>query len=122
MPEEQDQQSPEILKQIQAAERNVKRMVHAAEEEARAMIEKARVQAKALAEERRKVLEERRNVLIAAGIREAQREAKRCVAEAREKADRLKTNAAGRIDEAMDLVLRRILPAEPSAFSRKTQC
>ncbi len=39
---------PEILKQIQAAEHNVKRMVQTAEEEARAWLEKARAQATAL--------------------------------------------------------------------------
>ena len=48
MPEEQDQQPPEILKQIQAAEHNVKRMVQTAEEEARAWLEKARAQATVL--------------------------------------------------------------------------
>jgi V/A-type H+-transporting ATPase subunit G/H len=110
MPEEQDQQSPAILEQIQAAERNVKRMVHAAEEEAHAWLEKARAQAKALVESKREALETRKKARIAEGVREAEREGERIVQEAQVKADDLKARGTARLDEAVALVLRRILP------------
>ena len=110
MPEEQDQQSPEILKQIQAAERNVKRMVQAAEEEARAWLEKARAQAKALVEGKREALETRKKARIAEGVREAEREGERIVQEAREQANDLKAHGTARLDDAVKIVLRRILP------------
>lgn len=122
MPEEQGQQSPEILKQIQAAERNVKRMVHAAEEEARAWLEKARAQAKALVEGKREALETRKKAQIAEGAREAEREGERIVQEAREQGVALTNQSRARLEDAVTLVLERVLPAEPSAFSRKTQC
>lgn len=110
MPEEQDQQSPEILKQIQAAERNVERMVRAAEQEAASALEKARVQAKALVDEKRGMLEARKKTLIAEGVKEAEREAERIVSKAQVKADDLNARGTARLDEAVALVLRRILP------------
>lgn len=119
MPDEQEQQSPEILKRIQTAERNVERMIRAAEQEAASMLEKARIQAKALVDEKRGVLEERKKALIAEGVKEAERAAERIVSEARMMADDLRARGTARLDEAVDMVLRRILPIEPSAISRQ---
>ena len=110
MPEEQDQQSPEILKQIQAAERTVKRMVQAAEEEARAWLEKARAQAKALVEGKREALETRKKTRIAEGVREAEREGERIVQEAQVKATGLKAQGTARLDDAVKIILERVLP------------
>jgi vacuolar-type H+-ATPase subunit H len=122
MPEEQDQQSPEILKQIQAAERNVERMVRAAEQEAASALEKARAQAKALVEGKREALETRKKARIAEGVREAEREGEWIVQEAQVKATGLKAHGTARLDDAVKIVLERVLPAEPSAISRKTPC
>jgi vacuolar-type H+-ATPase subunit H len=110
MPDDREQQPPEILKQIQAAERKVERMVHSAEQEAAAILEKARVQAEAILAEKRRVLEEREKNQLAEGIKEAEREAERIVLEARVKANDLKARGIARLDEAVEMVLRRILP------------
>lgn len=110
MPEEQDQQSPEILEQIQAAERNVKRMVQAAEEEARARLEQARAQAKTLVEGKCEALETRKKARIAEGVREAEREGERIVQEAQVKAAGLKAQGTARLDDAVTIVLERVLP------------
>lgn len=120
MSEEQDQQSPEILKQIQAAERNIERMVRAAEQEVASTLEKARVQAKALVDEKRAMLEARKKTLIAEGVKEAEREAERIVSKAQVNADDLKARGMARLDDAVKIVLERVLLAEPSAISRKT--
>lgn len=111
MPDDREQQPPEILKQIQAAERKVERMVRLAEQEAAAILEKARVQAEALRAEKRRVLEERNKNQLAEGAKEAEREAERIVLEARAKAHDLKAQAMASLDEAVELVLRRILPS-----------
>jgi len=110
MPEGPDQQSPEVLKQIQAAERKVERMVRAAEEEARALIEKAQAQAKALVDEKRRTLEERKKISIAEGSKESEREAEQIIVEAQAKANKLKAQGMARLAEAVGVVLQRILP------------
>ena len=110
MPEEPDRQSPEILEQIQAAEHTVKRMVQASEEEARARLEKARAQAKALVESKREALETRKKARIAEGVREAEREGERIVQEAQVKATGLKAHGTARLDDAVKIVLERVLP------------
>ena len=112
MPEERGQESPEILIQIQAAERKVERMVRSAEQEAAAILEIARVQAEALLAEKRRVLEERKKNQLAEGVKEAEREAERIVLEARVKANDLKAGCMAKLDEAVELVLRRILPPD----------
>ena len=110
MTEEREQQPPEVLKQIQAAERKVERMVRLAEQEAAAILERARAQAEALRAEKRRVLEERNKNQLAEGAKEAEREAERIVLEARVKAHDLKARSMARVDEAVEMVLRHILP------------
>ena len=112
MPDDQEQQPPEILKQIQAAERQVEGMLREAQQEADAVVERARVQAEALLAEQRRTREERNERLLAEGASEAKREAERILLEARLKSDELKGRCMARADEAVELVLRRILPLD----------
>lgn len=114
MPEEPAQQSPEILKQIQDAERKVERMLRSAEQEASVVIEKARAQAEALLGEKRQTLAERTRLLVAEGIDEAEQEAERIISQARVKSNDLKQRCMARLDEAAEFVLGRILP-KPSS-------
>ncbi len=111
VPDDQDHQSPEILKQIQAAERKVERMLRSAEQEAAAVLERARAQARVLEAERGRAREEKLKLLRAEGLRQAENEATRIILEAKVKGSELKTRAMTRLDEAVDLVLRRILHA-----------
>ena len=111
MPDTEEHHPPEVLKAIQAAERKVERMVRLAEQEAAAILERARAQAEALRAEKRRVLEERNKNQLAEGAKEAEREAERIVLEARAKAHDLKAQAMASLDEAVELVLRRILPS-----------
>jgi V-type H+-transporting ATPase subunit G len=119
MPEEPVQQSPEILRQIQAAERKVERMVRSAEEEASAILDQAREQAEKLVAEKRRSLAERNARLLAEGAGEAERAAKRILQEAGGEADELKSRCASRLDEAAEWVLHRVLPGEHAAISRQ---
>jgi len=112
MPDEQGQQSPEILKAIQAAERKVERMLRTANQEASAILEKARAEAEALLAEKRRSLAKREQEVVAQTIMEAEREAEHLVLQARVKANDLKAQCLARLDEAAELVLRRVLPAE----------
>jgi vacuolar-type H+-ATPase subunit H len=110
MTEEREQQPPEVLKQIQSAERKVERMLRTANQEAAAILERGRAQAEALLAEKRRTLEERNKNQLAEGIKEAEREAERIVLEARMQANDLKTRCMARLDEAAEMVLRHILP------------
>lgn len=111
MLDDQEQQSPEILKQIQAAERKVERLRRSAEQEAAAVLERARAQARALEAERGRAREEKLKLLRAESLREAENDATRIILEAKVKASELKTRAMTRQDGAVDVVLRRILHA-----------
>lgn len=111
MPDAPEQQSPEILKEIQSAERAVERMVRSAGEEAAAMLEQARVRADSLLAGRRRAGGERKAAVIAAGVELAGRDAERLLSEAGSKTVALKAKAMSRLDEAAEIVLRRVLPA-----------
>lgn len=119
MPYEQEPQSPEILKAIQAAERKVNRMCRSAEQEAAGMLERARAQAERLLDEKRRSLDETRKAMLAQENKEAEREAERIVLEARGRADDLKVRCMAKLDEAAELALRYILPTERSAVSSR---
>lgn len=86
-------------------------MLRAAEHDAAAIIERARVQADALLSEKRRALEEKKKDALAHGLKEAEREGEQLIEHARAKADDLKTRCMGRMDEAAELVLRRVLLA-----------
>ncbi len=111
MPETPEQQSPAILKEIQSAERAVERMVGSAAEEATAMLEQARARAETLLAGRRRAGGERKAALIAAGVEEARRDAERLASEAQDRAVAMKAKAMSRLDEAAEIVLRRVLPS-----------
>lgn len=118
MSDEPARHPPEILKAIQAAERRVERMVRSAEQEAVTILERARAQAEALVTEKRRSLEERTQRLLAEGAKDSDREAERLVLEARVEANALKSRCLNRLDEAAELVLRRILPTTESQSRR----
>ncbi|TKS61178.1 MAG: hypothetical protein EWM72_00665 [Nitrospira sp.] len=111
MPDERDQPSPEILLQIQTAEHEVEAMLRAAERDAAATIERARAQADALVSEKRRTLEEKKKGALAQGLKEAEREAQQLIENAQAKAGDLKARCLGRMDDAAERVLRRVLPA-----------
>lgn len=97
--------------QIQTAEHTVEAMLRAAERDAAAIIERARLQADTLVSEKRRALEEKKKDALAQGLKEAEREGEQLIETAQAKADNLKTRCMGRMDEAAELVLRRVLPA-----------
>jgi vacuolar-type H+-ATPase subunit H len=111
MPDERDPQSPEVLLRIHTAEHEVEAMLRAAERDAAAIIERARVQADAMMSEKRRALEEKKKEALAQGFMEAAREAEQLIENAQAKAGALKTRCMARMDEAAELVLRRVLPA-----------
>ncbi|MDF0642490.1 MAG: V-type ATPase subunit subunit G family protein [Nitrospira sp.] len=111
MSEPSDQKSPEILIQIQAAEQKVENMLRAAQQDAAAILDKARAQAETLLRGTRRRLEERKKAVEAAGTAEAEREAEQLLTNARAKAGDLKGRCMRRMDEAVGLVLKRILPS-----------
>lgn len=110
MSEPSDQQSPEILIHIQAAERRVESMVRAAQQEAAAILDRARAQAETLLAEKRRSLQRKKTEAEAKSLAEAEREAELRLKDARTEADDLKVRCMGKMDEAVDLVLERILP------------
>jgi vacuolar-type H+-ATPase subunit H len=85
-------------------------MLREAERDAAAIIEKARAQAAALVSEKRRTMEEKKNDALAQGLKKAECEAEQLIADAQAKASDLKTRCMARMDEAVELVLRRILP------------
>jgi vacuolar-type H+-ATPase subunit H len=111
MPEELAPQSPEILKEIQAAERKVESMVRAAEQEAAATLDKVRAQAEALLTEKRRYCEQKKRNALSRGLTDAEREAGQLLKDAQTKARNLKARCMGRMDETVDLVLGHILPS-----------
>lgn len=111
MADDPAQQPPEILIQIQAAERKVERMIRSAEQEAAAILDRAQAEAQALVSGKRRTLEERKKTLLAQALKDAEREAERIVQEARRKARNVRSRSTTRMDEAVALVLRRILPS-----------
>lgn len=106
----EEPQSPEILKEIQAAERKVERQLRSAEQEASAIIKTARVQADRFLSDKRRGLEGKKRVRLDQAKNDAEQEAERIILEARDKARVLKASCLKPIDEAADLILRRILP------------
>lgn len=110
MPDEPTPQPPEILKAIQAAERKVERMLRAAEQEAAAIVERARSQAEALLAEKRRNLDEKLQRFRAEEASKTEQEVERLVLKAQVEATELKARGLSRLDEAAELVLRRILP------------
>ena len=73
MPEQFEQQTPEILRAIQSAERKVENMIRAAEQEAAATLGKARAQAETLLAEQRRSLEQKQADALTKGFAEAER-------------------------------------------------
>jgi vacuolar-type H+-ATPase subunit H len=110
MPDESAAPSPEILREIQAAERKVACMVQAAEQEAVAILDKARSQAEALLAKKRRVLEQKKKDALTKGIAEAEREAEELLRDVQAKASELKIRCMGKMDQAVELVLKKILP------------
>ncbi|WP_447974703.1 hypothetical protein [Nitrospira sp. Kam-Ns4a] len=110
MPDETATPAPEILQAIRGAERKVERMVRAAEQEAATLLERARAQAATLLAEKRRSLEATTQHRLAHGTKDADREAERLVLEAKVEANELKARGLRRLDEAVELVLRRLLP------------
>ena len=110
MPDERDLPSPEVLQRIHSAEHAVESMLREAERDDAAIIEKARAQAAALVSEKRRALEEKTKEAIDKGLKEVEREAELLIENAQAKASDLKTRCMARMDEAVELVLRRILP------------
>ncbi len=112
MPDEPVSQPPEILKAVQAAERKVERMIRSAEQEAAVIVERGRTQAEALLAEKRRSVEEKLQRLRAEWASETEREVERLMLKAQVEATELKAGSLSRLDEAVELVLRRILPVD----------
>lgn len=110
MPDESAAPSPEILREVQAAERKVDFMVRTAKQEADAILDKARSQADALLAEKRRFLEQKKKDALANGMAEAEREAEQRLKDAQAKTSNLKARCMKRMHEAVELVLKRILP------------
>lgn len=110
MSERSDQKAPEILLQIQAAEQEVEQMVRAARQEATTILDRARAQAEILLVEKRRSLEQMRSDMEATGMAEARWEAEQLLKAAATKAHDVKARCMGRMDEAVQVVLKRILP------------
>ncbi len=110
MSEQDTSQAPEILKEIRAAERSVETMLRQAERDAAGILERARGGAASLLVEKRRVLEQKQSARLTAGIAEAEREAEQWLRNAQANASDVRAQCMGRIDEAVDLVLGRILP------------
>ena len=110
MVEPSDQQSSEILLHIQAAERRVEGMVQTARQEAAAILNKARAQAESLVGEKRRLLERKQAEAETKSLAETECEAEHLIENARTDADALKVRCMGKMDEAVELVLKRILP------------
>ncbi len=110
MVDDQAPQSPEVLKAIQTAERKVERMLRSAEREAAALLEKTRSQVEVLMADTRRTIEARKHEALDQGRKEAERAAERAIFEARKLADELKARSMSKVDEAAELVLRRVLP------------
>jgi vacuolar-type H+-ATPase subunit H len=121
MPNDNPQASPEILKQIQATERQVERKLRAAERESASIVEDARIQSEALLAKTQHSLEERKTALIAEGIKQAEKEGERIISNARENAHKLKSDSMLRLDQAVDLVLERILPSVAEGQATRDQ-
>lgn len=121
MSEPSDQQSPEILIHIQAAEQSVDGMVQAAQQEATALLARARAQVETLLLETRRSLERKKAEAEAKSIAEAAREAEQLLTEIRAKAGNLKARCMGSMDEAVELVLERILPSSKGAADDSLQ-
>ena len=110
MSEEDAPQVPEILREIRNAERSVEAMLRQAEREAGGIVERARAEAGSLLAEKRRMLEQQQADGLTVGIAEAEREAEQLLANARANASNVRARCISRIDEAVALVLRRILP------------
>lgn len=123
MPDERDQPSTEVILQINTAEHAVEAMLRVAERDAAAIIEGARAQADALVSEKRRALEEKNKDALAQGFKEAAREAEQLIENAQAKVDDLKSRCMARMDEAVELVLRQILPMgeQQSAISTRSE-
>ncbi len=115
MSEPLEQQPPEILLYIQAAEREVDSMVQAAQQEAAALLERAKAQAETLLLENRRSLERKKTEAEAESLAEAEREAEHLLTMARAKAGDLKARCMNKMDEAVALALERILPSSKEA-------
>jgi len=89
MAEHSEQQSPEILREIQAAEHKVETTIRTAEQDAAAIPDRARAHAAGLLAEKWQTLEQKKQDALTRGIAEAEREAERIVPEARTKAHAL---------------------------------
>ncbi len=103
-------ESPAILKKIQSTEQEIKERLRAAEEEAAAMLKRARLDAESLLADKRKMAEERRNQRLTKIKSEAAVDAEKLLQKSRAEADALESLASKRLDEAVDHVLKRILP------------
>ncbi|NGZ10740.1 MAG: hypothetical protein CV088_15360 [Nitrospira sp. LK70] len=110
MSEQDTSQTPEILREIRAAEGSVEAMLREAEQEAGGILERARAEAASLVAEKRRGLEQKQSNRLAAGIAEAEHEAEQWLTNAQANASDVRAQCMGRIDEAVDLVLGRILP------------
>ncbi|MDF0650693.1 MAG: hypothetical protein CV081_02355 [Nitrospira sp. LK265] len=110
MPEQNTPQAPEILREIHEAERSVEAMLRQAEREAAEILERARAEAASLLAEKHRGIEQRQSSALAAGLAEAKREAEQLLTNAQANASDMRAHCMGRIDEAVDLVLDRILP------------
>ncbi|WP_447976658.1 V-type ATPase subunit subunit G family protein [Candidatus Nitrospira bockiana] len=85
-------------------------MVRAAQQEAAAILDRARAQAETLLAEKRRSLERKKTDAEAKSIAEVEREAEQLLEDARTEADALKGRCMGKMDEAVELVLKRIVP------------
>lgn len=121
MSEPSDQRSPEILVHIQAAERRVDSMVQAARQEAATLLERAKVQAETLLREQRRALERNKAEAEARSLAEAEREAEHLLTDVRAKVGHLKARCMGRMEEAVELVLERILPSSKGVANDSLQ-
>ncbi len=110
MSDDKSTESPAILKEIQSIEQEIKERLRSAEEEAAAMLKRARLDAESLLADKRKIAEERRNQRLAKIKNEAALDAEKLLQKSQAEADALESLAPKRLDEAVDHVLKRILP------------
>ncbi|MDI3538105.1 MAG: V/A-type H+/Na+-transporting ATPase subunit [Bacillota bacterium] len=101
----------EALRAIRETETSVLELRRAAREEARRMVERAEAEAEALVEREMRAAEEEARALIAQAEAEALREAEPIYRDADEACARMREEAAGRLAQAVALIVERIVKA-----------
>ncbi|MDK2784427.1 MAG: V/A-type H+/Na+-transporting ATPase subunit [Bacillota bacterium] len=101
----------EALRAVRETETSALELRRAAREEARRMVERAEAEAEALVEQEVRAAKEEARALLAQAEAEALREAEPIQREANEACARMQEEAAGRLSQAVALIVERIVKA-----------